>query len=66
MIQILFNFFDINRIDIVDLGLNYTNSELMVKHNADGGIIITSHNPTQWNALKLLNEMVVFKFMKEN
>ncbi len=26
-------------------------------HNADGGIIITaSHNPAEWNALKLLNE----------
>ena len=25
--------------------------------NADGGIIITaSHNPAEWNALKLLNE----------
>ena len=46
-------------IDIVDLGLSTTPTvELMVKkHNADGGIIITaSHNPTQWNALKLLNE----------
>ena len=46
-------------IDIVDLGLSTTPTvELMVqKYNADGGIIITaSHNPTQWNALKLLNE----------
>jgi phosphomannomutase len=46
-------------IDIIDLGLSTTPTvELMVKkYKADGGIIITaSHNPTQWNALKLLNE----------
>ena len=44
--------------DVVDLGLATTpTTELAVRHhNADGGIIITaSHNPTQWNALKLLN-----------
>ncbi|MBQ2415547.1 MAG: phosphoglucosamine mutase, partial [Alistipes sp.] len=29
----------------------------VITHKADGGIIITaSHNPKQWNALKLLNE----------
>lgn len=28
----------------------------VLRHNADGGIIISaSHNPAQWNALKLLN-----------
>ncbi len=28
----------------------------VIAHEADGGIIITaSHNPRQWNALKLLN-----------
>jgi len=46
-------------VDVIDLGLSTTPTvELMVqKHNATGGIIITaSHNPTQWNALKLLNE----------
>ncbi len=46
-------------IDVVDLGLSTTPTvELMVKdENADGGIILTaSHNPKQWNALKLLNE----------
>ena len=45
-------------IDIIDLGLSTTPTvELMVKHyNADGGIVITaSHNPSNWNALKLLN-----------
>lgn len=45
-------------IDVIDLGLSTTPTvELMVKEeNADGGIILTaSHNPKQWNALKLLN-----------
>ena len=43
---------------IVDLGLSTTPTvELAVPNeNADGGIILTaSHNPKQWNALKLLN-----------
>ena len=46
-------------IDVVDLGLSTTPTvEVAVPlENADGGIIITaSHNPKQWNALKLLNE----------
>ena len=46
-------------IDVVNLGLSTTPTvELAVEmHQADGGIIITaSHNPKQWNALKLLNE----------
>ena len=45
--------------DVIDLGLATTpTTELAVRHHgADGGIIITaSHNPTQWNALKLLNK----------
>ncbi len=45
-------------IDVVDLGLVPTPTvELaVVGENADGGIIITaSHNPKQWNALKLLD-----------
>ena len=45
-------------IDVIDLGLSTTPTvEVMVSHlNADGGIILTaSHNPKQWNALKLLN-----------
>ena len=45
-------------IDVVDLGLSTTPTvELAVYHEkAGGGIIITaSHNPKQWNALKLLN-----------
>lgn len=45
-------------IDIIDLGLATTPTvEIAVTgEQADGGIIITaSHNPGQWNALKLLN-----------
>ena len=45
-------------IDVVDLGLSTTPTvEIAVSgEEADGGIIITaSHNPKQWNALKLLN-----------
>ncbi|MBR1394101.1 MAG: phosphoglucosamine mutase [Prevotella sp.] len=44
--------------EVVDIGLATTpTTELAVRwHKSDGGIIITaSHNPTQWNALKLLN-----------
>lgn len=45
-------------LDVVDLGLSTTPTvELAVPlEKADGGIILTaSHNPIQWNALKLLN-----------
>ncbi|WP_264510168.1 phosphoglucosamine mutase [Flavobacterium sp. N1719] len=45
-------------IDVVDLGLSTTPTvEVAVPlEQADGGIILTaSHNPKQWNALKLLN-----------
>ena len=45
-------------IDVIDLGLSTTPTvEIAVPlENADGGIILTaSHNPKQWNALKLLN-----------
>jgi len=44
---------------VIDLGLSTTPTvETAVKfEGADGGIILTaSHNPKQWNALKLLNE----------
>jgi phosphomannomutase len=46
-------------IDIIDLGLSTTPTvEVAVPlEAAQGGIILTaSHNPKQWNALKLLNE----------
>lgn len=45
-------------IDVIDLGLSTTPTvEVAVPlEKADGGIILTaSHNPKQWNALKLLN-----------
>lgn len=45
--------------DVVNIGLASTpTTELAVTmEQADGGIILTaSHNPKQWNALKLLNE----------
>ena len=55
-------------IDIIDLGLSTTPTvEIAVPlENADGGIILTaSHNPKQWNALKLLNEKGEFLSAKE-
>lgn len=45
--------------DVLDIGLSTTPTvEVAVQlHKSAGGIIITaSHNPKQWNALKLLNE----------
>lgn len=45
--------------DVINIGLATTpTTELAVRMSgADGGIIITaSHNPRQWNALKLLNK----------
>ena len=44
--------------DVVNIGLasTPTTEVAVVEEKVDGGIIITaSHNPTQWNALKLLN-----------
>lgn len=55
-------------IDVVHLGLATTpTTELaVIEHKADGGIILTaSHNPKQWNALKLLNEKGEFLNAKE-
>ena len=46
-------------INVIDLGLSTTPTvEVAVPlEKADGGIILTaSHNPKQWNALKLLNQ----------
>ncbi len=46
-------------IDVIDTGLSTTPTTEMsvMHHHADGGVIITaSHNPMQWNALKLLNK----------
>ena len=46
-------------INVIDLGLSTTPTVEMAvtDHKANGGVILTaSHNPKQWNALKLLNE----------
>ena len=54
--------------DVINVGLCTTPGTEMavITHKADGGIIITaSHNPKQWNALKLLNEKGEFLNAKE-
>jgi phosphomannomutase len=46
-------------IDVIDLGLSTTPTVefATVNESADGGVIITaSHNPGEWNALKLLDK----------
>ena len=55
-------------IDVIHLGLSTTPTVEMavVFEQADGGIILTaSHNPKQWNALKLLNDKGEFVSAKE-
>ena len=55
-------------IDVIDTGLSTTPTVEMAvtMSNADGGIILTaSHNPKQWNALKLLNEKGEFISAKD-
>ncbi len=55
-------------IDVIDLGLSTTPTvEMGVKyHQSHGGIVITaSHNPKNWNALKLLNEKAEFMTKEE-
>ena len=54
--------------DVIDLGLSTTPTvEIAVPmENASGGIILTaSHNPGNWNALKLLNQKGEFISAKE-
>lgn len=54
--------------DVIDVGLCTTPGTEMavITKKADGGIIITaSHNPRQWNALKLLNASGEFLSDKE-
>ena len=54
--------------DVTDIGLATTpTTELaVVQEKASGGIILTaSHNPKQWNALKLLNDKGEFLNAKE-
>tara|TARA_B100002052_G_scaffold131625_1_gene120866 strand:+ start:77310 stop:78692 length:1383 start_codon:yes stop_codon:yes gene_type:complete len=53
--------------DVIDVGLSTTPTIEMavIRENAAGGIIITaSHNPKEWNALKLLNSFG--EFLSEN
>lgn len=55
-------------LDVIDIGLATTpTTEIAVTNeNADGGIILTaSHNPKQWNALKLLNAKGEFLSAKD-
>lgn len=55
-------------INVIDLGLSTTPTvEIAVPmEKASGGIILTaSHNPKQWNALKLLNEKGEFVSAKD-
>jgi phosphomannomutase len=55
-------------LNVLDLGLSTTPTvEMAVKlEKADGGIILTaSHNPKQWNALKLLNNKGEFISAKD-
>ncbi|MDD2530858.1 MAG: phosphoglucosamine mutase, partial [Bacteroidales bacterium] len=55
-------------VDVVDTSLSTTPTVEMavVELKADGGIILTaSHNPTHWNALKLLNGKGEFINAKE-
>jgi phosphomannomutase len=55
-------------INVTDIGLSTTPTvEIAVpEESADGGIVLTaSHNPKQWNALKLLNEKGEFISAKD-
>lgn len=55
-------------VDVLDIGLTTTpTAEIaVVESGSHGGIILTaSHNPKQWNALKLLNSMGEFLSAKE-
>lgn len=66
--NIVFSVLQAMGIDVIDAGLTTTPTVAMsVKHcEAHGGIIITaSHNPGNWNALKLLNEHGEFMTLSE-
>jgi len=56
-------------IDVIDIGITPTPSVLynVIKHKALGGISISaSHNPNEWNALKLINKNGEFMSVDEN
>lgn len=55
-------------IDVINIGLATTPTTEMavIEEKADGGLILTaSHNPKDWNALKMLNEKGEFLNAKE-
>ncbi|MFC2134953.1 phosphoglucosamine mutase [Bacteroidota bacterium] len=55
--------------DVIDLGICPTPTVLynVTKHSAIGGIVISaSHNPNEWNALKLINYKGEFMTPDEN
>ena len=56
-------------IDVIDLGICPTPTVQLTVHKlkAQGGIVISaSHNPNEWNALKLLNKTGQFMTKEEN
>ncbi len=56
-------------IDVIDIGITPTPTVLLTvsKEHASGGIAISaSHNPNEWNALKLLNNKGEFMFPDEH
>lgn len=56
-------------IDVIDIGITPTPTVLLTvnKEKASGGIAISaSHNPNEWNALKLLNNKGEFMFPEEH
>lgn len=56
-------------IDVIDIGITPTPTVLLEvnKQGASGGIAISaSHNPNEWNALKLLNNKGEFMFPEEH
>jgi phosphomannomutase len=66
--EIVINTLIANGADVVniDLATTPTTEMAVLEEKADGGIIITaSHNPAQWNALKLLNNKGEFLSAKD-
>jgi phosphomannomutase len=56
-------------IDVIDIGITPTPTVLLTvnREKASGGIAISaSHNPNEWNALKLLNNKGEFMFPEEH
>ncbi len=56
-------------VDVIDIGITPTPTVLLTvnREKASGGIAISaSHNPNEWNALKLLNNKGEFMFPEEH